>query len=120
MPLTPIANLIEGSVIPILVMTVGLMLFYIILPSVRVRIRSAFMGALIAAILINLVVHVFGALLTLTGKIERLTVVYGILAIVPLFLMFTYIAWAIVLLGAEFAFVDQEKIKGNVPPPPIP
>jgi membrane protein len=119
-PLTPLANLIEGSVIPILVMTAGLMLFYIVLPSGRVRIRSAFMGAFIAAILINLVVHVFGALLTLTGKIESLTVVYGILAIVPLFLMFTYIVWAIVLLGAEFAFVDQEKIKGNVPPPLIP
>jgi len=108
MPLSFFSKMVKGNIIPILVMTIGLMLFYIILPSVKVRIRSAFIGALIAAVLINLAVQIFGALLTLTGKVESLTVVYGILAVVPLFLMFTYIGWAIVLLGVEIAHADQE------------
>jgi membrane protein len=79
-------------------------LMYLVIPFTRVKIKSALLGATIGSILFELSKHLFANSI---GVSVRYSTIYGSLAVVPIFLIWIYITWIIVLLGLEIAFVHQ-------------
>ncbi len=83
-------------------------LFFMIrfIPAGRVVTTSAFLGAVVGAILweIARVIFVFWV-----SYVLRLSVIYGSLAVIPIFLIWIYLAWTIVLVSLEVAYIHQHR-----------
>jgi membrane protein len=79
-------------------------LMYLVIPFTRVRMKSALLGAAIGSLLFELSKHLFANSI---GVSVRYSTIYGSLAVVPIFLIWLYITWIIVLLGLEIAFTHQ-------------
>lgn len=73
---------------------------YRVVPHRTVHWRHAFAGALIAALLLE---AVRGGLGLYLGSFGAYSVIYGTVAFVPIFLLWIYLSWTAVLLGASFA-----------------
>jgi membrane protein len=91
---------------PLLIQFVGLFLFNWLLPNLRVRWFAALAGALTTGFALEglkwgFVHFAKRALLTSYGG------VYGPLALIPLMLIWIYVSWWLVLLGAELANAIQ-------------
>lgn len=77
---------------------------YTTVPNARVDIRSAIAGAFVAALLIELGKRFLGASLAGSFSANRL---YGSLGLVPLFMMWVYLMWLVVLFGLQTASILQ-------------
>jgi membrane protein len=75
----------------------GLALMYALIPNTRVRWRDALAGALIAAVLFQLARKGFTLYV---GSIANYKAIYGALAAIPIFLIWVFVSWMVVLLGA--------------------
>ena len=80
------------------------LLMYKVIPFTRVRFRSALLGAVAGSILWEVGKNLFANSI---GQSVRYSTIYGSLAVVPIFLIWLYITWIIVLLGLEIAFTHQ-------------
>jgi membrane protein len=80
------------------------LLMYKVIPFTRVRMRSALLGAAVGSILWELGKNLFANSI---GQSVRYSTIYGSLAAVPIFLIWLYVTWIIVLLGLEIAFTHQ-------------
>jgi len=86
------------SVLPPLFSALAFMLLYAAVPNCRVPLKSAAIGGLFAAILFEIAKRGFVQFVTLSPSYQ---LIYGAFAAVPLFLVWIYISWGIILLGAE-------------------
>jgi len=77
---------------------------YVFFPNTRVRLGAAAMGGLVASILLQ--IGQWGYVHFQIGAV-RYHAIYGGLAAVPILLTWIYIAWNIVLFGAELTAVLQ-------------
>jgi membrane protein len=86
-------------------LVVGLFLFvYVYMPNTRVRIAPAFTGALFAGVLWA----AMGALFARVAVYATQTAaIYAGFAVVLLFLVWLYLSWLILLLGAQLSFYVQ-------------
>ena len=92
------------NLLPYAVIT-GLFAFiYGFVPNTRVRWRAALIGGLTAGILWALTGRMFALLVVATA---RLTIVYAGFAIIVAALLWTYLGWLILLLGAQLSFYVQ-------------
>ena len=98
--------------IPPLNTVLVLMLVYILVPNKKIGVKNAFCGALVALVLFWLMRKGFGSFVMSNTTYSTL---YGALAIIPIFLVWMYLAWAVVLFGAvvtaameEYAFVEKK------------
>jgi len=80
---------------PLLLSTAGFTLIYVAVPNCRVPFRHAIIGGLIAAVVFNVARSVFTGLVSGSSY----TLIYGAFAAVPLFLLWIYLSWNIVLMG---------------------
>lgn len=80
-------------------------LLYTLLPNTEVRTRSAIVGALVAGTLWQLAQWAYVAFVI---RLVRYSAVYGALWQLPILLAWIYIAWAIILFGAEVTRAHQE------------
>ena len=85
---------------PFLITWVGLAVLYQVVPNCRVRWRNAITGALVAAVLFEFARKGFAAYVQGVANYNE---VYGALAAIPIFLIWVYLSWVIVLLGAILA-----------------
>ncbi|WPL18022.1 ribonuclease BN/unknown domain fusion protein [Thiorhodovibrio winogradskyi] len=90
--------------LPYLLITLAFTFTYAYVPNTRVRLRAALIGALVAGLLWQTVGSIFANFIT--GS-TRYAAIYSSLAILILFMMWVYIAWLIVLIGANIAFYVQ-------------
>ncbi|MFK7830845.1 MAG: YihY family inner membrane protein [Congregibacter sp.] len=81
---------------PYLLEVVGFTLVYAAVPNCRVPLRHALIGGLLAAFTFNIARSVFTKLVAGSS----ITFIYGAFAAVPLFLLWIYISWNIVLVSA--------------------
>lgn len=90
------------------VVVVGTALFalYEILPNVHVRPASALLGATVSALIWQglLVVHVQFQI-----GVAGYNALYSVLGAVPIFLVWTYLSWLTVLIGAQVAACHQNQ-----------
>ncbi len=89
------------SAAPYVFAWLALTLLYFLMPNTRVRFTCAAAGAIVAGILWQVVQRLhFGA----QREVAGLGVAYGAFAAVPMFLLWLYFSWMIVLLGAEIGY----------------
>lgn len=85
---------------PLLSSVAAFTLLYATVPNARVPLRHAFLGGAFTAVLFEAAKGVFGLYVSLFPGYH---LIYGAFATVPLFLLWIYLSWLIVLLGAEMA-----------------
>lgn len=86
---------------PFLSTCMALTLLYVLVPNCRVPFRYGLISALLATVLFEIAKAGF-AYYVASGPVY--STIYGALATIPLFLVWIYVSWAIVLLGAEFNY----------------
>lgn len=85
------------AIIPFLLSMIGLTLAYVILPNCKVPIRDAVVGAVIASFIFEIAKQLFVLYLLHFPTYQLL---YGAFAAFPLFLIWIYFSWVIILFGA--------------------
>ncbi|GAB3027319.1 YihY family inner membrane protein [Oleiagrimonas citrea] len=86
------------GVLPFLVSVAGLFGMYWLIPNRKIKRRYALVGALLAAVLFEIAKWAFAAYVRSVPSYRE---IYGALAVVPIFLVWIYLSWVIVLLGAS-------------------
>jgi membrane protein len=84
---------------------------YLSLPNCKVKVSCAFIGSVFAALLLGGAKEFFSIYIRYFSNYEF---IYGSLAAIPLFLVWLYIIWLIILLGVETTYVLQ-KLKYHEP-----
>jgi membrane protein len=92
------------SVAPLLATVIGLTTLYWLVPYTTVRLRSALAGALLAAILLELLRLGFAAWFQVFRSVN---VVYGSFAFAFLFMLSLDLAWTMILFGNEASYTAQ-------------
>ncbi len=98
----PFAGELVLKLVPILLTGIAFTLVYIAIPNRRVLIRDALSGGFLAALAFEGMKHGFAAYIT---HFPTHKVVYGAFASVPIFLLWIYLSWLVVLSGAVVAAV---------------
>jgi membrane protein len=83
--------------LPFVFSAVGLTLLYRFVPARRVRLGPALVGGALAAIALEVAKHLFALYL---ARVPTYRLVYGALAAVPIFMVWVYLGWIVVLAGA--------------------
>jgi membrane protein len=91
-------------VAPYLLIVALFMFIYSYMPNTRVEARAAFTGALFAGVLWATLGAIFTRVVVYSAKT---LVIYAGFAVVLLFLVWIYISWLILMLGAQLAFYVQ-------------
>ncbi|MBA2689411.1 MAG: YihY family inner membrane protein [Burkholderiales bacterium] len=84
-------------IVPIALTTIAFFLLYLTVPNRFVPRWHAFIGALIAALVFELTKRVFALYV---ARVPTYSLVYGAFASFPLFLLWVYCSWLVILLGA--------------------
>jgi membrane protein len=87
------------QLLPYLVTWGALSLAYLVVPNAPVRIRHALTAGLLASLLFEATKQGFSQYLA-SASYEQ---IYGVLAAIPIFLVWIYLSWVVVLIGASIA-----------------
>lgn len=87
-----------ASLLPFLLSVCGFILLFQVVPNFPVHRRNAVIGGIVTAVLFELLKRGFGLYI---AKFATYQVVYGALAAVPIFMLWVYLCWMVVLFGAE-------------------
>ena len=98
------ALVLLGTIFPYILTVISFCFIYILVPNTKVRIRSAFYGAVIAAFAWKSVGSLFTAFVV---NSTNYTAIYSGFAIMIIFMIWIYLSWLIVLTGASFAYYHQ-------------
>lgn len=88
------------KLIPFVLTTLALVLAYRTVPNRYVPTRHAVIGGVFAALLFEVVKHLFVAYIV---RVPTYSLVYGAFASMPIFLLWLFCCWMVVLIGAEIA-----------------
>lgn len=104
--LEPLGTLVvwSGELIPFLMLCGVFTFFYKMIPNTHVQMRSALVGGVSAAILWLIAEEVFAKFVVTSAKYSA---IYSSFAVLILFLLWLYVGWMIVLIGAQFSFFHQ-------------
>ncbi|MBU1002285.1 MAG: YihY/virulence factor BrkB family protein [Proteobacteria bacterium] len=92
------------KLLPYLSTWIALLFVYSFMPNTRVRLHSGIAGAVVAGTLWQFVQWGY---IHYQASFKNYNAIYGSFAQVPLFLIWLFISWVIVLLGAEICFAVQ-------------
>lgn len=92
------------SVLPFVVMWLVFAGLYLFIPNTRVSLHAAMVGGVFGGTLWQLSQWAY---VEFQFGIARYNAIYGTLAALPIFMVWLYLAWAIVLLGLEITFAVQ-------------
>lgn len=104
----PNLNLVNRALfrlLPILATCAAFFLMYVLVPNVKVRWRSALAGAIVAGILWEFAKVGFS--LYITKVVFMYSKTYGSLGLIPIFLLWVFLTWLIVLFGVEVTYTSQ-------------
>jgi membrane protein len=83
----------------------ALAMLYLVVPYQHVAPRGALAGGVVAAILFELANRGFALYV---AKIPTYTLIYGAFAAIPIFMLWLYLSWVVVLFGATLTAMLQE------------
>jgi membrane protein len=93
-----------GRVVPYVIVTIVFAFMYAFIPNTRVRLKAALIGGVTAGIIWALVGQVFTAVILYSSQMMA---IYTGFAIVLTTLIWVYLSWLILLIGAQLAFYVQ-------------
>ena len=93
-----------GWLYPLGLAFLAFLVLYTVVPFTRVRFKSAVIGAATSAVFFEAGKQLFA---DWVGQSVSYSTIYGSLAVVPIFLIWLYITWIVVLIGLEVAFTHQ-------------
>ncbi|WP_018865020.1 MULTISPECIES: YhjD/YihY/BrkB family envelope integrity protein [Thioalkalivibrio] len=102
----PFGTLITGvsRLVPYLLIMAAFTFIYVFVPNTRVRLFPALVGAVVAGLLWQSIGWGFA---TMVAGSTRFDAIYSSFAIMMLLLIWIYLAWLILLIGANVAFYVQ-------------
>ena len=101
-----------ASLLPYVLVIVAFCVIYLLVPNTQVKWGSAFTGAFIGGVLWESTGWLFA---TFIANSSNYTVVYSGFAIMVIFMIWLYLSWLILLIGASIAYYHQhpEKIPAD-------
>ncbi len=93
-----------GRLVPYMLIVAAFTMIYVFVPNTRVRLRSALVGGIFAGILWQSTGWAFAAFIVNSAKY---TAIYSAFASLILFMIWLYLGWLILLIGASIAFYHQ-------------
>lgn len=87
-----------------LMITGAITFIYVLVPNEKVKLKSAFTGAVVAALLWKLTGWVFSSFVA--GSVKY-SAIYSGFAVIVIFMIWLYLSWLILLVGASIAFYHQ-------------
>ena len=101
------------GLVPTLIIIVLFTVFYFAIPNRPVRITTALVGGIMAGLLFALLRKGFGWYVATFPTYQN---IYGALSVVPIFLIWMYLSWTVVILGGVLtASVSDWRISGGKP-----
>lgn len=97
----PVIFSVLDLIVPVLFITIALTIMFYKLPAARVSLSDACLGAFLSATLFEFLKRGFAYYISLSSTYQSF---YGVLVSLPLFLFWLYLAWGVVLLGAQIAY----------------
>jgi len=89
------------TLMPFYTSSIAFTLLYVLVPNTHVNRRHAITGGIAAAVLFELAKYTFGLYVK---AVPTYTVIYGAVAVIPMFLIWIYVSWLIVLFGAQISY----------------
>jgi membrane protein len=89
------------ALMPFVTTTLAFTFMYILVPNCHVNRYNGLLGGLIAALFFELTKYSFGLYVK---AVPTYQMIYGALAVIPMFLIWIYLSWLIVLLGSQIAY----------------
>lgn len=93
-----------GALLPYVLIISAFSFVYIFMPNTRVNLKSALVGAVVAGFLWETTSWLFASFVATSGNYSA---IYSSFAILVLFMIWLYLGWIILLLGANIAFYTQ-------------
>jgi membrane protein len=103
--LGPVIDFLLGFA-PVAVVGLAFFAVYLILPNVRVRPLSAAIGAAVAAVAWEAALVLY---VQFQVGVSNFNALYSVLSALPIFLVWTYVSWIVVLVGAQVAASHQNE-----------
>lgn len=89
---------------PYLMIVAAFTFIYMFIPNTRVRLRSALIGGVVAGLLWNAAGWIFASFVVNSAQYAA---IYSTFATLIMFLIWLYLGWLILLVGASISFHDQ-------------
>src|SRR5580698_4412730 len=93
-----------GKILPYVIVTIIFTFMYVFIPNTKVQFRAALIGGIASGIVWALVGKIFTAFIVYSSS---WVAIYTGFAIVLTTLVWVYVSWLIMLIGAQFAFYLQ-------------
>lgn len=93
------------TLIPILMSCAGFSLLYYLVPNRKVSWKDSLIGGFTSAILLEIMKAGFTYYIT---RFPSYTLIYGTFAAIPLFLLWIYLSWLVVLFGASISAIAPQ------------
>ncbi len=95
---------IAPTVVSYIVAIVAFFFLYFVLPNTKVQTKAAIWGAAVAALVWIAARSFFGYCVT---ELRLYSTVYGVMALIPMTVLWIYITWLTVLFGLQLTFTTQ-------------
>ena len=95
---------IAPTILSYLVATVVFFLLYYVIPNTKVSSKAAIWGAAVAALVWMVAKGIYGYCITEFGLYRT---VYGVMALIPMTVVWIYITWLAVLFGLQMTYTTQ-------------
>lgn len=103
----PLGALVQfaSQLVPFVLAIAAFTFFYVFVPNTKVKLRSAFVGATLAGLAWQFLGWIFGSFVIHAPTFAG---IFSGFAIVLLFMIWIYLSWLILLVGASIAFYHQQ------------
>jgi membrane protein len=98
------ALLLLFKLIPFVVMWAAFIFLYLFMPNTRVRVQAALVGGVVGGTMWQLLQWGYVYFQVGVGKYNA---IYGTMAALPIFIVWLYLSWMIVLFGVELTYAVQ-------------
>ena len=99
---------VAGLLLPYILVIAAFTVIYLLVPNTKVKFQSALIGAFISGILWEATGWTFA---TFVANSTNYTVVYSSFAILVIFMIWIYLSWLILLIGAAISYYHQHPDK---------
>lgn len=93
------------AIVPFLFVVLAFILLYMAVPNKPIRFKHALIGGVTAAILFEITKRGFT---WYVSNFHSYEIIYGALSTIPIFLIWVYVSWLVVLVGAEVTAILGE------------